>query len=567
MADQTNAPGAEADRVIRLGGIPWILWRHLSWELLRVLGVTAGVIVTVIAFGAAAKPLAENTIGADTVLKYVSLAMVPMMQFALPFAAGFAATIVLHRFATDNEIVAMSACGMGYRKIFAPVAILGVVLALVMFLLVAFIVPQFWTRMKELATGDATQVLVAAVRRGEAVTADKMMIYADGVTEVPAPKDTGADRRLLLTGVAAIELARGGALAPATEFTAETAAVDIYTTEAGTLAKLVLAKATIYRPGDGAIAAVPRAEPEAASLDSGFYRGPKFLPLGELLVLRNDVDRAQVVQAAKRPLAALLGEVDMWKCLEAQGTGGTLAFTETGTRRTFTIQGVQMAAGEMLPVAGRQTFTITELVEGRPFRRTEAERASLRAISETGFEPRVALIVPAPQHTQDLAANLPGRWPPRIDDLRPTGCAVTDWATTPSAGVLAAAATIPARDSVAPYEKLRQTADKQAAKLADNRLDVRFESDSHILQRVAQSSSILLVLLLGATLAVAMRRALPLTVYLLAFLPAIANILMIEGGRQAMRDGYLGAGAGVMWGGNAILLLALTAAWLRLRRT
>jgi|GEM_PF-5685807 len=51
---------------MRLTGIPWTLWRHVAWELLRMFVVTTSVIVTVIAFGAAAKPLADNTIGADT---------------------------------------------------------------------------------------------------------------------------------------------------------------------------------------------------------------------------------------------------------------------------------------------------------------------------------------------------------------------------------------------------------------------------------------------------------------------------------------------------------------------
>ena len=79
--------------------MPWILWRHLLAELLKVLVLTAAVIVVVVAFGAAIKPLADNSLGPGSVLKYVSLAMVPMLQFALPFAAGFAATIVVHRLA------------------------------------------------------------------------------------------------------------------------------------------------------------------------------------------------------------------------------------------------------------------------------------------------------------------------------------------------------------------------------------------------------------------------------------------------------------------------------------
>ncbi|MFM8872271.1 MAG: LptF/LptG family permease [Phycisphaerales bacterium] len=187
-----------------MGGIPWILWRHVAWEVFRTFVVTTSIIVTVIAFGAAAKPLADNSIGADTVLKYVSLAMVPMLQYAMPFAAGFAATLAMHRFATDNEVTAMSAVGMSTRMVLAPVFLLGLPLFAVMLVLVMYLIPHFWLRMQELATADATQMLVASIERGQALKADRLMIYADSVREAEAPE--GVRRRLHLEGVAAVEL-------------------------------------------------------------------------------------------------------------------------------------------------------------------------------------------------------------------------------------------------------------------------------------------------------------------------------------------------------------------------
>ena len=183
---------------VRLGGMPWTLWRHVAWELFRTFAVTVSIIVTVIAFGAAAKPLAEDAIGADTVLKFVGLAMVPMMQYAMPFAAGLAATLTLHRFATDNEVLAMSAAGMSPRAVMAPVFLLGLPLLGVMLVLVLWTIPQFFTRMQELVTADATQMLLSSVERGEALRADRLMIYADAAREVPAPE--GVRRRLALDG-------------------------------------------------------------------------------------------------------------------------------------------------------------------------------------------------------------------------------------------------------------------------------------------------------------------------------------------------------------------------------
>jgi lipopolysaccharide export LptBFGC system permease protein LptF len=186
--------------------VPITLWRHLLLELTKMLVITTGIIVTVIAFGAATKSLIENRIGADQAAKYVALATIPMLQYALPFAAGFAATVVLHRFVTDNEVTAMSASGMSYRRILAPLALLGVPLCLVMFLLVAFMAPRIWTKMRDMGAADLTQMMVASVERGEALTLKNLQIYADSVEEVPLPAGAAPKRRLVLRGVVAVEL-------------------------------------------------------------------------------------------------------------------------------------------------------------------------------------------------------------------------------------------------------------------------------------------------------------------------------------------------------------------------
>jgi lipopolysaccharide export system permease protein len=567
MGDAAEQPTRDGGGpVTRLTGVPVILWTHVAWELLRVFLVTTGIIVTVIAFGAAAKPLADSSIGANTVLKYVTMAIVPMLQFAMPFAAGFAATLVMHRFATDNEVVAMSACGMSHRRIMAPVAILGGALCVAMLVLVSMVIPRFWVRMKELATADATQMLIAAVERGEALTADRLMIYADAAREVEPPPGSGAARRLLLSGVAAVEMSSAWSGKVTTEFTAEDAAVDIHVTPRGTLAKVALMNATVIRPGEGAIVSVPVAEPEAASIYSGFERSPKFLTVPEILGLRGDVDASQSVQSLKRPMAAALGAWEIWKCVEPAADGPVLVLEQPGTVRSVRVEGAQVVGGRLRPAAGRADFEVTELASGRPARRAKAAAGELRAVSEPGFPPRFTLAVPAVASAEDLGSGLPGRWPPRIDDLLPSGCEPRAWEDASSADVLAAVGDIPAKDGAGPYASLRTAAAKSSGALDLARRDVVWESDSHLANRLAQSVSILLVLLLGAALAVAMRQAMPLTVYILAFLPAVVNIFMVSGGQLMMSDGATVAGLLVMWGGNAVLLAALVAAWRRLAR-
>ena len=79
-----------------------ILTRTMAGELLKTILLTTAVLVSVIAFGAAIKPLARNLLGGTDILRYVALAAVPMLQYALPFSAGFGATLVMHRLATDK---------------------------------------------------------------------------------------------------------------------------------------------------------------------------------------------------------------------------------------------------------------------------------------------------------------------------------------------------------------------------------------------------------------------------------------------------------------------------------
>lgn len=539
--------------------MPLILWRHLLAELGKVLGITTGIIVTVIAFGLTAKTMADNIIGVEMVPKYLALAIIPMMQYALPFAAGFAATLVMHRFVSDNEITAMSACGMSYRRILTPVIIMGVLLAAVMAGIVTVAAPLLWTQMKKLGAADATQLLVAAVERGEALKFDNTLIYADRVEVVPVPADIDAQRRLVLHGVAAIELQKGPLAVPVTEFTAESAAVDVYLLPTGSVAKMVLNNATIYRPGDGAIASVPRAEPEASAIGSEFYRSPKFLPLDELLALRANVDLDYTVQAKKRQLAAKLGASDLWQCLVQQESSGVYKLEQPGMGREFRIEGARLRQGELVPAAREGTLTVTELLRGAPARRTLSTSVVLKAVSEAGFQPAFSMTVSAPQQTRDLRENTPARWPPRVDDLVPVGCNRTDWSSRTSFQVLDGLGTIPATDRRAPFQAVAAEAEPIARRLREAQRDVRDESDSHIAQRGAQCVSVALVLLLGAMLAMWLRRALPLTIYVLAFLPAIANVMMVAGGQQVMRDGYFALGLSLMWGGNGLLAAAL--AW------
>jgi hypothetical protein len=85
--------------------------------------------------------------------------------------------------------------------------------------------------------------------------------------------------------------------------------------------------------------------------------------------------------------------------------------------------------------------------------------------------------------------------------------------------------------------------------------DLRLAIDSRLLRRYALSLTGLLLLLLGATLAMWLRDSLPLVTYVWAFLPSILNVLMISGGDHMAREGLVVSGYAVMWSGNALLIV------------
>jgi len=86
--------------------------------------------------------------------------------------------------------------------------------------------------------------------------------------------------------------------------------------------------------------------------------------------------------------------------------------------------------------------------------------------------------------------------------------------------------------------------------------EIQREIVSKTHQRFAMSAACLVMVLIGATMAIKLRAALPLTVYLWAFLPALGAVLAISMGEQfAHQMGW--PGLVLMWG--AIVALAVYA--------
>ncbi|MFM2164930.1 MAG: hypothetical protein RL325_1367 [Planctomycetota bacterium] len=530
-----------------------ILFGHILADLLRILVLTTGVLVTVIAFGAAIRPIMQNLLGADDVLPFVATASVPMMQFALPFAAAFAGTIVYARLAADNEVLAMSAAGLSYRRILLPALGLGLILLLGMALLVDAAVPRFWTAMQRLVTRDVTRLFVAAANRGEALVVDRTQLYADGVEVVPVePNSSGLQTRLLLSGVAAIETGARGL--PTNEFTAETATADVYQVDGKSYIKLAFANATAYA-ADGALVYVPVAEPEAIDLGRGIRLKPKDLDIRGLAAVWNNIESYHGVVDSRMEVVGALAVVDAWDAVGARLAGeGALRLVDRSGRRTFEIRNARLEGDRLLPREG-DAIELAELQRGSSGRRAKAAEATLRA-SRDGVDGRPSFeLLARAADAVDGRGEQAGQWPQRLAGLVPSAYSEPDRSAASIAELAAEAQREQGSASARGTAAAAAAADaaRAAERMDDAVRSVRADIVARITQRINQALCAPLMLILGATLAIRLRGANPLQVYLLAFIPSIGDVLLISGGEQMLKEATTLAGIFVTTSGNLLL--------------
>jgi lipopolysaccharide export system permease protein len=549
-----------------------LLDRMILRELLRSGALTTGVLVTVIAFGAAIKPLSDDalfTVG--QVATYITLAMVPMLQFALPFAAGFASTMSLHRMAQDNEVVATAASGISPRRVLAPVLALGVVLMLAMVLLTQFAIPVFWVQLQRTVARDVAVLFERTIGAGEPFVLGDLQVWADRI--VPEPPENlpeGADARLRLYNVAVADVAADGRVA--TDVTASQVAIDVYRRPGETILSLRMGEAVAFRPADGMLAWMERPEAAMIRIPTDLRDSPKRMTLPELFDLMETPDGHNRIRGVRRELAEAMrlqdAVTDLGDRLDATG----VAELTSRTAGTFRIENARRDGMQLLPRTGR-TIVIRQAEGGADRRIFEAASARLSEDPGAGLGTVTSgLTVGEPERPEDLRLQLeltdvawydaddPSNRNLReivpFDALRLPGFddrSILEASTAELAGL------IESRDYPASILALQD-------RLGEFIEALRREIRARMMSRFATSATAPLLLLLGATLAMWRRGDTPLTIYLYAFLPSVLDLIVISSGEQLVRDGAVVAGMILMWAGNTVLLGFIGFAFYKLSR-
>lgn len=538
--------------------MPWRLYRYILGELLKQVLLTTMILVTIIAFGAVIKPLAGDTILTPAqAIKFVGLAMIPMLQYALPFAAGFAATLTLHRFVTENEILAMAASGMSYRSIFAPVIGLGLALMLIMVILTQTVIPRFFGLMAATLAGDVKQLIATSIDRGVPFEFNDLQIYAEDFEEIPDPP-TGADERFLLRRVVASKLDPNGM--SSSDVTAAGAVIDLYHRDRVSLLKLAMEDTVAWDARSNSLRGSPRIEPtHAIPIPRPDRSDPEHLTLLELRDARLHPERAILVEDARSNLLKTLNDyqvsIALNERLSAQG-GVTIAKSGPISRR-YDIDGDRMYEDSFLNQDG-SPIVITELVDETPSRRFTSDSARLRRQEILGGESGFTLELSG---VEVESLDVPLR-PNQREKLVITGLDA-------SGNVEELDQDMPLMDVLAYAEQARTQsgAVNGAVEYVEFRIrELMGQIDAQVVRRSTLSVTAFLLLTLGAILAVLLRNLPPLGVYIWAFFPALLDLILIASGNGMIRDGDLVSGTIVSWSGNGILLVMILFIYSRVTR-
>jgi len=552
---------------------PITLWRSIFWELTRNLLLATAVLVTVIAFAATVKPLADGRLAPFEALKFLLLAIPPMLAHALPFAGCFASTLVYHRLSSDNEFVAAAAGGVSHRSLLVPAAVLGIILFGSMMLLNAQIIPRFLVTMQAMITQDVAKMLATRINRGESVELRKLLVFADRAQPIELEPGSEARTALVLARPTVIECDDAGNVV--SEGTAGRATLWVFpessTTDSGPTTRIAMRFEDFASKDIKTGIVTGRSLPFSITVPSSLSDNPKFLRSSELRKLRTHPERMSWIDLRRRRLAdevALRRAIDdMSRSLAAAGSFTLLdsagrqvvvraASIKPGNNRTWNV----------IPKNGNGVEIDLLRPEGGGLSRTGGVRHTARSVVLT---PDTSDDRPA----GEMALGL------ELRDVASAALNENSAAESTKRERFSIAGLVAPKDQLAQLLKLgtlpllaesvSAEKDPSVAMIAGDlrnfvaQLQLEITSREH--ERLAVAASCLVMMLTGAVTALRFSRSLPLTVYLWSFFPALVCVITISGGQQfAKSSGWIGLP--LLWAGVGALSLYTLWSYLIVRK-
>lgn len=553
--------------------MPWTLYRYILREVLSILGLCLAILVTVLSFFIAIKPLSEGMINGLTLVKFVLYTMPTVLAFALPFAGAFAATLVFLRMAGDNEITACAASGVSYFRVLLPIVALGLVLMGVLLYMSNFVIPGYYKKAARTAQSDALTLIESQINRGEPVVFDRFVLYAESARSVlPAQINTEAyavpPRKLVqLTGVVFGQFDQEGKMR--WDYTASRASALLFQHADQSWVSIRLRDSVYYDPTLGRMQRA-RVDP----LDLGritppnpLEDDPQFMSYHDLIRLEQHPERFDDVAMALRQLRIALGREVLASRFASRAGDPGVQLVGPGDGEVFVVRAGRVARtddGVSLNPTPEQPVEVTHDRRGNRVWRIEAGAASVRF--EAGeFEDQPGVLMelvdaraydpgPDPVFTEHPVLSLPRmRWPGELLPQPDPG-----QASRSAAFAMLELATEP------PFASNRAVIDG-ARQLRSEVYELGLDIVAQRHERAATAAATFLLLVLGATLSIHLRNQMTLVVFFWSFVLAIVALVMIHSGSKMVSNEKFppAAGMALLWSAN--VGLAVVAGWVYCR--
>lgn len=538
----------------------WTLWRAISLEFFRLLLLTVAVLVATIAFAVTIKPLADGKLSADQAIRFMFYAIPPMLAYALPFAAGFAATISIHRMVSENEVTAVYASGISHRKFLLPSLVAGLLLGGTIMMLNDQVIPRFLKQMERMVTQDFAKIFVNSLRNGDSARIGSNEIHADFIERVPPEPGSPVTDQYLLRGVALVKAEPDGTvtidgtarrawilLLPAWALGPEDRARINNDDATAVLMKFI--DMTINRQGSP-ITVDPFTLP-AFPIPRVFKDDPKFMTGTEMSELRHHPDRMNFVDSKRIDLAKGLAATEVLRLVAAQARAGQAIemHTDSGTHLSILAGGFSAQDGRwaLQPTGASDRIEIRVVDDSGHTDRLSAATATIAQERARADDPLSSQTATSPVLTFTLAlggVRVMGAITPdgqatyteqaatQYTALRLNNDPLSQLLTHPSPELLAIAQPYitPGTDQYAPY--LVPTAER----LRDQIEDLDREILSKVHERYAMAGAALVMVLAGSVIALRLKDAQPLVVYMWSFFPALGTIILIATGQDAVHE-------------------------------
>lgn len=565
----------------------WTLWRSILLEFWRLLLLTTAVVVATIAFAVTIKPLADGKLSADQAIRFMFYAIPPMLAYATPFAAGFAATIAIHRMASENEVTAVYASGISHKKFLIPSLISGILLGGMIFGLNDQVIPRFLKEMERMVTQDFAKIFVGSLQNGESARIGSNEIHADLVQRVEPERGSPVTDQYALYGVAIVKADDNGVVT--IDGTARRAWIQVRPVwslseedqarignDDATAVLMKFIDLTIDR--DGSPITVDPFTLPAFPIPRVFKDDPKFMTGAEMIRLKSDPDQMNFVDNKRVDLAKGIASIEVYRDIARRARNGeSIELTTPAGQRITILAGGFRASNErweLLPSTATGTIEVQVSNPSGRSDRLRAQSASLNPERARTNDPLQTPTTSRPMLSFELdlqGVEILGSGGP--DD------ASTEQSSTLYSGLrfdedpldeLLAYPSYELLEQATPYiteasTKYAEFLVKPAERLRLQIDDLQREILSKQHERYAMSLAALTMVLAGSVIALRLRSAQPLVVYMWSFFPALGTIIMIASGQEAIHEkGSIAMP--VIYSGVAGLLVYTLIAFKRLTR-